>query len=309
MFQCVRLLIDSKYIQKEVVSVADINAKNAGQFKFSDQFTVNRLGFGTMQLTGKGVWGPYADPDRAIAVIHRAIDLGVNFFDTADSYGPWYADRYLAAGLKGAANRDQLFISDKVGQTRQGPGLWVPLGAPHYLRQQVEVSLMTLGIDHEDLLFLHRVDSHYSIAEQVGELQKMKDEGKIRHIGLSQVTLDQVKEAQKYAHIDAIENMYNVADHHDDPLVDYAEDQHMAFVPWFPLNTGKLIGSDSPLESIAQKYNVSPAQIALAWLLKRSPNILPIPGTSSLDHLADNIAAANVQLSDADFEALSHLSK
>ncbi|KRL10001.1 NADP-dependent oxidoreductase domain-containing protein [Schleiferilactobacillus perolens DSM 12744] len=289
--------------------VATINAKNAGQFRLADDFVVNRLGFGAMQLTGKGTWGPYSDPDRAVDVIHRAIALGINFFDTADSYGPWYADRYLAAGLKGAANRDELFISDKVGQTRQGPGLWTPLGAPHYLRQQVEVSLMTLGIDHEDLLFLHRVDTHYSIAEQVGELKKMQDEGKIKHIGLSQVTLAQIKEAQKYAKIDAIENMYNVGDHHDDPIVDYAEAQGMAFVPWFPLNTGKLVGADSPLTAMAKKYDVSPAQIALAWLLKRSPNILPIPGTSSLDHLADNVAAANVNLSDDDFQQLSHLTK
>ncbi|ERL65005.1 aldo/keto reductase [Schleiferilactobacillus shenzhenensis] len=285
--------------------MADINAKNAGQYRFDDDFVVNRLGYGTMQLTGKGVWGPYPDPDRAVSVVRKAIDLGVNFFDTADSYGPWFADRYLAAGLQGAANRDALFISDKVGQTRIGPNQWIPLGVPAYLRQQVEVSLMTLGIDHEDLLFLHRIDAHVPLADQVGELQKLKDEGKIRHIGLSQVTLDQLKEAQKYARIDAVENLYNVANHSDDDIVDYAEAQHMAFVPWFPLNTGKLTGTDSPLESIAKKYGVSPAQIALAWLLKRSPNILPIPGTSNPAHLADNVAAANVQLSETDFHRLN----
>ncbi|KGH98017.1 aldo/keto reductase [Oenococcus oeni] len=233
--------------------------------------------------------------------------MGINFFDTADSYGPWFADRYLAEGLKSASNRDEIFISDKVGQTRQGPGIWTPHGEPNYLRQQVEVSLMTLGIDHEDLLFLHRIDSHFSVAEQVGELKKLQDEGKIKHIGLSQVTVGQIKEAQKYAKIDAVENLYNVSDHRDDDVLDYAESQHMAFVPWFPLNTGKLTGANSPLAKIANKYKASPAQIALAWLLKRSGNVLPIPGTSSVAHLEDNVAAASIKLSDDDFKAITNL--
>ncbi len=288
--------------------MAELNAANAGTYKFDDDFIINRLGYGTMQLTGAGVWGPYKDRDQAVSVVKRATELGINFFDTADSYGPWFADRYLAAGLKEAANRDQIFISDKVGQTRQGPGIWTPHGEPNYLRQQVEVSMMTLGLDHEDLVFLHRIDSHFPIADQVGELKKMQDEGKIKHIGLSQVTVDQIKEAQKYAKIDAVENLYNVGNHKDDDVVDYAESQHMAFVPWFPLDTGKLVGADSPLSNIAKNYDASEAQIALAWLLKRSPAILPIPGTSSIHHLEDNVAAANVTLSDADFEKLSALS-
>jgi len=285
-----------------------VNADNAGTYAFDDTFKVNRLGYGTMQLTGPGTWGPYKDPENGIKVIKKALDYGVDFFDTADSYGPWFADRYLAAGLKGAANRDKIFISDKVGQTRQGPNVWTPHGEPNYLRQQVEVSMMTLGLDHEDLVFLHRIDSHFSIADQVGELKKLQDEGKIKHIGLSQVTVDQIKEAQKVAKIDAVENLYNVADHRDDDVLDYAESQHMAFLPWFPLATGKLAQPGSPLSTMAQKYQVSPAQIALAWLLKRSKNVLPIPGTSSVEHLADNVAAANVVLSDADFNELSQLS-
>ncbi|MDN6968538.1 aldo/keto reductase [Oenococcus sp. UCMA 17063] len=287
--------------------MSQINASASGTYAFDDQFKVNRLGYGTMQLTGKGTWGPYGDPENAVSVIKKAVDLGINFFDTADSYGPWFADRYLADGLKSASNRDEIFISDKVGQTRQGPNTWTPHGEPNYLRQQVEVSLMTLGIDHEDLLFLHRIDSHFSIAEQVGELKKMQDEGKIKHIGLSQVTVDQIKEAQKYAKIDAIENLYNVSDHRDDDVLGYAESQHMAFLPWFPLNTGKLTGKDSPLAKIAEKYNASPAQIALAWLLKRSTNVLPIPGTSSTAHLEDNVSAASIKLSDDDFEAVTNL--
>ncbi|MBO9165892.1 aldo/keto reductase [Lactiplantibacillus pentosus] len=285
-----------------------INAANAGTYAFDDQFKVNRLGYGVMQLTGPGTWGPYADPENGVKVIKKALEYGVNFFDTADSYGPWYADRYLAAGLKDAANRDKVFISDKVGQTRQGPNVWTPHGEPHYLRQQVEVSMMTLGLDHEDLVFLHRIDSHFSIAEQVGELKKMQDEGKIKHIGLSQVTVEQIKEAQKVARIDAIENLYNVSDHRDDDVVDYAASQNMAFLPWFPLATGELAQPGSALSTMAQKYQVSSAQIALAWLLKRSDNILPIPGTSSIEHLQDNVAAANVELSTADFNGLSQLS-
>ncbi len=166
---------------------------------------------------------------------------------------------------------------------------------------------MTLGIDHEDLLFLHRIDSHFSVAEQVGELKKLQDEGKIKHIGLSQVTVGQIKEAQKYAKIDAVENLYNVSDHRDDDVLDYAESQHMAFVPWFPLNTGKLTGANSPLAKIADKYKASPAQIALAWLLKRSGNVLPIPGTSSVAHLEDNVTAASIKLSDDDFKAITNL--
>ncbi|BAP84895.1 aryl-alcohol dehydrogenase related enzyme [Paucilactobacillus hokkaidonensis JCM 18461] len=287
--------------------MAEVTANNSGTYVFDDQFKVNRLGYGTMQLTGNGTWGPYHDPKQAVAVVQKAVELGINFFDTADSYGPWFADRYLAKGLQGAANRDQIFISDKVGQTRQGPSVWTPHGEPNYLRQQVEVSLMTLGIDHEDLLFLHRIDTHFSVEQQVGELKKMQDEGKIKHIGLSQVTVEQIKEAQKYAHIDAIENLYNVGNHQDDDVVDYAQAQHMAFVPWYPLDTGKLTKADGPLASIATKYSASPAQIALAWLLKRSTNILPIPGTSSIEHLTDNVAAANIDLSDADFETLSRL--
>lgn len=287
--------------------MSQINASASGTYAFDDQFKVNRLGYGTMQLTGEGTWGPYDDPNNAVSVIKKAVDLGINFFDTADSYGPWFADRYLAEGLKSASNRDEIFISDKVGQTRQGPGVWTPHGEPNYLRQQVEVSLMTLGIDHEDLLFLHRIDSHFSVAEQVGELKKLQDEGKIKHIGLSQVTVGQIKEAQKYAKIDAVENLYNVSDHRDDDVLDYAESLHMAFVPWFPLNTGKLTGANSPLAKIANKYKASPAQIALAWLLKRSGNVLPIPGTSSVAHLEDNVAAASIKLSDDDFKAITNL--
>lgn len=287
-----------------------ISVTKAGTYEFDKDFVVNRLGYGTMQLTGPGVWGPYKDPDQAVDVIKHAFDLGVNFIDTADSYGPWSADNYLARALKEYPDSDKIFISDKVGQVRTGPEGWVPVGAPAFLRQEVELSLRKFNRDHEDLLFLHRIDTKYPMEDQVGELKKMQDEGKIKHIGISQVTLDQLKAAQKVAKIDAVENMYNVGHHKgDDAIVDYCKEQGIAFLPWFPLNTGNLAKPDSPLSGIATKYGVTPAQIALAWLLKRSDNILPIPGTSSVDHLKDNISAGNVQLSDADFEQLSNLEK
>ncbi|WP_334333479.1 aldo/keto reductase [Companilactobacillus sp. HBUAS59544] len=288
--------------------MSDINAKNAGTFEFDKDFVVNRLGYGTMQLTGKGVWGAYKDPDHAVDLIKHAFDLGVNFVDTADSYGPWTADSYLAKALSDYSNSDNIFISDKVGQVRTGENEWIPVGVPAYLRQEVELSLRMFNRDHEDLLFLHRIDSHVPIEDQIGELKKMQDEGKIKHIGISQVSLDELKAAQKVAKIDAVENMYNVGHHkNDDAIVDYTAENNIAFLPWFPLDTGNLAKSNSPLEDIAKKYNASPAQIALAWLLKRSKNILPIPGTSSVDHLKDNLNAANVSLSDEDFKKLSNL--
>lgn len=288
----------------------EISASKAGTFQFDKDFVVNRLGYGTMQLTGNGVWGPYKDPDQAVDLIKKSFDLGVNFVDTADSYGPWHADTYLAKALKEYPDSDKIFISDKVGQVRTGENEWTPVGAPAFLRQEVELSLRLFNRDHEDLLFLHRIDSHYPIEDQIGELKKMQDEGKIKHIGVSQVTLDELKAAQKVAKIDAVENMYNVGHHKgDDAIVDYAEKEGMAFLPWFPLDTGNLAKTDSPLEDVAKKYKASPAQIALAWLLKRSKNIIPIPGTSSEAHLKDNLDAANVQLSDEDFEKLSSLEK
>lgn len=291
-------------------SMNNTNSNNAGTFEFDKNFVVNRLGYGTMQLTGNGVWGAYKDPDQAVDLIKNAFDLGVNFVDTADSYGPWTADSYLAKALKEYPDSDNIFISDKVGQVRTGENEWTPIGVPAFLRQEVELSLRIFNRDHEDLLFLHRIDSHVPIEDQIGELKKMQDEGKIKHIGISQVSLEELKAAQKIAKIDAVENLYNVGHHKDDDeIVDYTAQNNIAFLPWFPLDTGNLTQANSPLNDIAKKYNASSAQIALAWLLKRSNNIIPIPGTSSLDHLKDNLNAGNVELSTEDFDKLSSLQK
>lgn len=276
-------------------------------FSFDQTLTVNRLGYGTMQLPGKGVWGPSVDPDNAAAVIETAIDHGVNFIDTADAYGPLYANLYLREALKQRPN-SQVMVATKVGFTRQGPNQWIPLGAPAYLRQQVELNLMTLGLDHIDLLQLHRIDPNYPLADQIGELAKMQQEGKIRHIGLSQVSVAEIQAAQKIAPIVSVQNRYNLIDRKDEDVLNYAEANHLAFIPWFPLATGKL-AQDEQLQAIAKRYEASPAQIALAWLLKRSDVILPIPGTSSTKHVVDNIAAQNIELSQADFDTLDQLGR
>lgn len=275
------------------------------QFQFDSELTVNRLGYGTMQLPGKGVWGPATDPDNAVKVITTAIDHGVNFIDTADSYGPLFANEYLKQALK-QRPASHVMVATKVGFTRQGPDVWTEVGNPAYLRQQVEMNLFTLGLDHIDLLQLHRIDSHFTIQEQVGELAKMQQEGKIKHIGLSQVSVDQLKQAQKVTKIVSVQNRYNLIDRADEDVLNYAEANHLALIPWFPLATGKLTKGDT-LSTIAKKYDASPAQVALAWLLKRSDVILPIPGTASTDHVVQNIAAQDIGLSDVDFDALSKL--
>lgn len=276
-------------------------------FTFDSDLTVNRLGYGTMQLTGDGVWGPVADPDNAVKVIETAIDHGVNFIDTADAYGPFYANLYLRDALKNRPD-NHVMVATKVGNTRQGPDVWTPVGVPAYLRQQVEMNLFTLGLDHIDLLQLHRVDPNVPLADQIGVLKDMQDEGKIKHIGLSQVSVDQLKEATAIAPIVSVQNMYNLSNRQDEDVLDYADAHHIAFIPWFPLATGELI-KDATLTNIAQKYSASPAQIALAWLLKRSDVILPIPGTKSSDHELQNIQAQNIDLSQADFDALKALAK
>mgnify|MGYP003365376605 CR=1 FL=1 len=274
-------------------------------FKFDNDLTVNRLGYGTMQLTGDGVWGPVADPENAVKVIETAIDNGVNFIDTADAYGPFFANLYLKQALQERPN-SQVMVATKVGQTRQGPNIWTPTGVPAYLRQQVELNLFSLGLDHIDLLQLHRIDPTVPLADQIGVLKAMQDEGKIKHIGLSQVSVDQLKAAEKIAPIASVQNMYNLSNRQDEDVLDYADAHHIAFIPWFPLATGQLINNPT-LATIAQKYDASPAQIALAWLLKRSDVILPIPGTKSSDHELQNIHGQDIDLSQADFDALKAL--
>ncbi|TBN56612.1 oxidoreductase [Glaciihabitans arcticus] len=282
--------------------MTDLPAQSSGTFTIGGDLTVNRLGYGTMQLPGPGVWGPSKDHDGAIRVLRRAIELGVNFIDTADSYGPFIADHLLREALH--PYTDDLVIATKVGFTRQGPNQWTPVGRPEYLRQQVELNLRHLGLERIDLLQLHRIDGAVPLADQLGELVALQKEGKIRHLGLSEVSVEQLQAAQEFATIVSVQNLFNFGNRQSEALLDHVEAEGIAFIPWFPLNTGKLTGSRSPLVELAGTHGVSPAQLALAWLLKRSPVMLPIPGTSSVEHLEDNVAGASVQLSDEEFATL-----
>lgn len=278
-------------------------AEASGRFTIGGDLTVNRLGYGTMQLTGEGVWGEPRDPEEAVRVLRRAVELGVNLIDTADSYGPFVAELLIKKALHPYA--DDLLIATKAGFTRQGPGLWTPVGRPEYLRQQVELSLRHLGVERIDLLQLHRIDPAVPVADQVGELALMQREGKIRHIGLSEVSVEDVEEAGRSATIVSVQNLYNLAHRDAEPLLEYSEANGIAFIPWFPLATGKLAAEGGPLAAAAKEHGSTPSQLALAWLLRRSPVMLPIPGTSSVAHLEDNVAAATVQLTDAEFDALT----
>ncbi|ONI69960.1 oxidoreductase [Kribbella sp. ALI-6-A] len=278
-------------------------AAASGEFTIGGNLTVRRLGYGTMQLTGEGVWGDPKDPDEAVRVLRRAIELGVNFIDTADAYGPFTADLLLNKALHPYA--DDLVIATKAGFARTGPGQWVPIGRPEYLRQQVELSLRHLGLERIDLLQLHRIDAKVPVAEQLGELAELQQEGKIRHIGLSEVSVEQIEEAGKTARIVSVQNLYNLAQRDAEPVLEYAEQNGLGFIPWFPLATGGLAKAGGPLDQIAKEHDASPSQLALAWLLKRSPNMLPIPGTSSVAHVEDNVAAAQVELTDEEFARLT----
>jgi aryl-alcohol dehydrogenase-like predicted oxidoreductase len=280
-------------------------AGRSGTFDLGDT-TVTRLGYGTMQLTGPGVWGDPKDPDEAVRVIRRAYELGVTFYDTADSYGPAVAEQLLNTALH--PYPADVVIATKAGLTRQGPGKWTPVARPAYLRQQCEMSLRHLGLEQIPLYQLHRIDAHVPLADQLGELHALQSEGKIRHIGLSEVTVDQLVEAQQYATIVSVQNLFNLTDRSAEPLLDHCTEHGIGFIPWFPLATGKLAESGGPLADIAQRLDASPSQVALAWLLRRSPVMLPIPGTSSVAHLEDNVAAAGLELSDSDLQALDDLS-
>lgn len=283
----------------------DVSATPSGTFAIGGDLDVVRLGYGTMQLTGDGVWGWPADRDNAVAVLRRAVELGVTFFDTADSYGPVVAEALLKEALHPYA--DDVVIATKAGLTRQGPGQWTPVGVPAYLRQQCEMSLRNLGVERIDLFQLHRIDPAVRLEDQVGELMDLRDEGKIRHIGLSEVSVDQLEMAQSLTPIATVQNLYNLATRDAQDLLEFCEQHGVGFIPWFPLATGQLSGEDSVLSEAAKEHGATPSQLALAWLLRRSPVMLPIPGTSSVAHLEDNTAAAAIELTDDEYAALTAL--
>lgn len=276
---------------------------SSGTFDIGGETTVRRLGYGAMRLTGPGIWGPPRDHDEAIRVLRRAVELGVTLIDTADSYGPFISEQLIHEALH--PYPEDLVIATKAGNTRPGPGQWVPLGRPEYLRQQAELSLRHLGLEAIELLQLHAVDPQVPFAEQVGALKSLQDEGKVVHIGLSNVTVEQLAEAQGIASIVSVQNRYNLADRSSEPLLEQAEAGGIGFIPWFPLATGNLADDGGPLAQLAREHGATPSQLALAWLLKRSPVMLPIPGTATVAHLEENLAAAAIELDDDQFARLS----
>jgi pyridoxine 4-dehydrogenase len=270
----------------------------SGTVRLGD-ITVNRLGFGAMRITGEGVWGEPKDHDGAIAVLRRAVELGVNFIDTADAYGPEVSENLIREALY---PYDGVTIATKGGLTRSGPNEWNPDGSPAHLREAIQGSLKRLGIDRIDVYQFHRPDPNVPFEESIKALVDLQNEGKIRHLGLSNVTVDQLKKAQEMTQIVSVQNRYNIGDAEDSaPVLDYCTEHNIAFIPWFPVGGG---GDISRLQSVADRHNASVHQIALAWLLAKSPIMLPIPGTSSVAHLEENIAAATIELSDADLAEL-----
>jgi pyridoxine 4-dehydrogenase len=278
-------------------------AEAAGTYALGGDLPVHRLGYGAMQLTGRGVWGDPADPAEAVRVLRRAVELGVDFIDTADSYGPFVSEQLIKQALH--PYPAGLVIATKAGLTRAGPGDWRPLGRPEYLRQQCELSLRHLGVERIDLYQLHRIDAKVPLAEQIGELVALQQEGKVRHLGLSEVTVAELEEVRTMATIVSVQNRYNLADRASEALVDHAEANGIGFIPWFPLATGRLARPGSPLDQLATRHRATPSQLALAWLLGRSPVMLPIPGTSTVAHLEDNVAAAGIELTDEEMAELT----
>ncbi len=275
----------------------------SGTFTLGGDLTVNRLGFGAMRITGKGVWGPPDDHDECIRVLRRAVELGVNFIDTADSYGPYFSEELIREALH---PYDGVVVATKAGLLRTGPDEWPPLGFPAYLRQEAEMSLRRLGVERIDLFQLHRIDPKFPPEDQLGELVALQKEGKIRHIGLSEVNVEQLEAAQKIAPIVSVQNMYNLTARTAEPVLEACEANGLGFIPWFPLAAGPLAAPGGPLEHIAAEHHATASQLALAWLLKRSPVMLPIPGTSKVSHLEQNVAAGDIELSDEEFETLGN---
>ncbi len=271
-------------------------------FTIGGDLTVNRLGFGAMRITGNGVWGEPTDPEECRKVLRRAVELGVNFIDTADSYGPDVSERLIAEALH--PYPADLVIATKGGLTRSGPNAWAPVGRPEYLRQCLEMSLRRLRVERIDLYQLHRLDPKVPAEETLGALKEFQQSGKVRHIGLSEVSVEEVKHAQGIVPVVSVQNMYNLGNRKHQDVLNYCEEQKLGFIPWFPVAAGKLARSGGPLDETAKRHGVSVAQLALAWLLHTSRVMLPIPGTSSVKHLEENVAAASIRLDASEWEAI-----
>ena len=283
------------------------NASASGTFKIGGELAVHRLGFGAMRITGAGVWGMPADRTEAIRTLKRLPELGVNFIDTADAYGPDTSEQLIREALHPYAS--DLLIATKGGLTRPGPNVWIPKGDPKYLIQQARKSLKQLGVAQIALWQLHRIDPNVPRDEQFGAIKSLIDEGVIRYAGLSEVSVEEIQAASKFFKVATVQNRYNLVDRGSESVLDYCEKNHIGFIPWFPLAAGDLAKPGSILDAMAKNHHATTSQLALAWTLKRSPVMLPIPGTSKVAHLEENVAAANLALTDAEFEALNRAAK
>jgi pyridoxine 4-dehydrogenase len=279
-----------------MTSVATVNAAASGTFTIGGDLTIHRLGFGAMRITGPGIWGNPKDPVEARKVLRRTIDLGINFIDTADSYGPEVSEQLIGETL--SPYPKDLVIATKSGLTRQGPDRWAPVGRPEYLLQQLEMSLRRLRLERIDLYQLHRLDPRVPMEESLGALKNAQVAGKIRHVGLSEVSPREIERARKTVMIVSVQNRYNLLDREHESALHYCEERELGFIPWFPVGAGKLAQPGGPLDRAARRYGVSVAQLSIAWLLRRSPVMLPIPGTSLVAHLEENVGAAGLHLDD-----------
>ncbi|KRE68204.1 aldo/keto reductase [Arthrobacter sp. FX8] len=284
---------------KQLELSATIDLKDLG--------TVHRLGFGAMRIVGDGVWGEPADRQAAVAVVRRAVELGVDFIDTADSYGPNISEEIIAEALH--PYKEGLKIATKVGFTRTGPNKWVPVGRPEYLRQQTELSLRKLKVDTLDLLQLHRIDPKVDAEEQFGVLRELQDEGKVRALGLSQVGVAELEAAGKHFTVSTVQNRYNLTDRSSEDVLRYSEENGIGFIPWAPISAGELARPGGPLDEAAKRLGATTSQVALAWLLRRSPVMMPIPGTGSVQHLEENMGAAGITLDDDTYAELEAAGK
>jgi pyridoxine 4-dehydrogenase len=277
------------------------------RWKLADGLDIDRLGYGAMRLTGEGIWGPPSDPGEARRVLRRAVELGVDLIDTADSYGPFVSEDLIREALHSGSAEDpygDVVVATKAGLIRTGPGEWHPLGRPEYLRFACEMSLRRLGVDTIDLYQLHRIDPRVPVEEQLGVLRELQQEGKVRHLGLSEVDADQLTAAREIIDVVTVQNRYNLLDRDWEPVLDVCEAEGIGFIPWFPVKTGELARPGGPLTELVEETGASPAQLALAWLLHRSEAMLPIPGTSSVAHLEDNVAARDLALDASVIERL-----
>ena len=282
------------------------NAAEAGTFALGGDLEVNRLGYGAMRITGRGIWGEPENPKEAKRVLRRCVELGINLIDTADSYGPNVSERLIGETL--APYPEGMVIATKAGLVRPGPGDWRPNGRPEHIREAIEGSLRRLKLETIDLYQLHRIDPDVPVEESLGTMSDLREEGKVRHVGLSEVGVDELRQAQEIVPISSVQNRYNLTDRGSEDVLGACESDGIAFIPWFPLASGSLSRPGGPVDEIAANHAASPGQIALAWLLRRSSVMLPIPGTSSVGHLEENVAAVSIDLTDAEYAELSEVS-